>query len=329
MKRKVSFILLVTILLSTLIGCSSSMSSPTDENGSVKILLILASSGDTFRETLAKAAQDAAMSNHVQLDVVCSESSIETQASQIESAESSGYDIILCNPVSIDTTLQLEASAGDLPIVFINSSPDESLLKADKYMYVGSDEMVAGQYQAEYVLEKLSSKEEINVAIFKGEKGHPATNDRTESVKNALADSGKKINYVFVDIANWSTDEAKEMFNIFLSTKTPVDCVICNNDSMALGVIESCKENNIDLNTLPILGVDATSDGCKEIQNGNMAFTVYQSATGQGEAAVKLAVTLATGKSGSTVEGVSEDGLYIWVPFEKVDASNVANYIKK
>ena len=47
---------------------------------------------------------------------------------------------------------------------------------------------------------------------------------------------------------------------------------------------------------------------------------------GQGESAVYAAIALATGKDVTTLEGATEDGLYVWVPFEKVDSSNVKNY---
>ena len=63
-----------------------------------------------------------------------------------------------------------------------------------------------------------------------------------------------------------------------------------------------------------------------QIEDGKMDFTVYQSAVGQGESAVYAAIALATGKDVTTLEGATADGLYVWVPFEKVDSSNVKNY---
>ncbi|MGN0352803.1 MAG: sugar ABC transporter substrate-binding protein [Roseburia sp.] len=323
MKKKLGILLSIAMIgMFCFNGCSSTS---TANGGNIKVLLTL-NSMDTFRQMLVDAAQEEASAEGVQLDVMDAEESIENQVEHIKTAVAEDYDVIICGPVSADTVVELKANAGDTPIIFINSCPDDRRLESGKDIYVGSDESVAGQFQAEYVLDKFADKDEINVVLLKGPKNHSATNGRTSGAKQTLEASGKKINYVFEDYANWDTEQAKEMFEIFLKTGSPVDCVICNNDGMALGVVEACKEAKIDLSELPILGVDATADGCTAIENGEMAFTVYQSAVGQGEAAIEAAVKFAKGESIGEVEGVTEDEKYVWVPFERVDSSNVSEY---
>lgn len=323
MKKKWSMILVFLLCISMMSACAKG--SAVHNKADVKVFLTLSQS-DTFRKLLADAAKKTADSEGVKLDSADAAGSVEKQVEQIKSAVKEGYNAILCNPVNVEMALELEAAAGDLPIVFINSCPSDSRLKEGKYVYAGSDEKFAGQYQAEYILDKCANKSEINVVIMKGQQNHPATVGRTDALIDTLTASGKKINIVFNDYANWDQKTAQELFEVFLSTGQQFDCVACNNDSMALGIIDACKEKKVDMSGKMILGIDATADGCKAIENGDMAFTVYQSAAGQGEYCVKAAIALATGSKTTDLKYSSADGKYLWVPFEKVDKDNVKNY---
>ncbi len=53
---------------------------------------------------------------------------------------------------------------------------------------------------------------------------------------------------------------------------------------------------------------------------------MYQPTSEQIVAAVGAAEKLAAGQSIGDIEYATEDGKYILIPFEKVDASNVAQY---
>ena len=74
------------------------------------------------------------------------------------------------------------------------------------------------------------------------------------------------------------------------------------------------------------MGVDASAAGCQAIAEGRMDFTVYQPMSAQIAAAVEAAKKLADGESVSGMDGVTDDGKYILIPFEKVDIYNVAQY---
>ncbi len=318
---------ILAICLGTAVIAGACGDSGQDSGKNMKMLMTI-SKMDTFRQTLADGAQQAAAERGIQLEVADAEGIIENQVDQIQKAAADGYSAILCGAIDVDTAVELKASAAGLPIVYVNSRPNDKNLEKDSNMYVGSDDLMAGEFQAQYVLDQLASQNEINVVLIKGPSVHSATRGRTKGVKRTLEASGKKINYVFEDSADWSTEKAADLFEIFLRTGREADCVICNNDAMALGVAEACKKAGKDPGSLMILGVDATADGCAAIQNGEMAFTVFQPGPGQGQAAVEVAAALASGSSAKSVEGISEDGKYVWVPFEKVDSSNVSKYIK-
>lgn len=324
MKNKIITAMILLWCVVGMTACGKSGESGSAENGKGMTVLLALSDSDAFRTTLANAAQQAAEEAGMTLEIQNAEGSSEVQMNQIKNAADA--DAIICALCDGGTAQQMEVLAGEKPIIFINSCPDEDYLEKDQYVYVGSDETVAGQLQAEYVLEKYKDKDTLSVVIMKGEKMHSATKGRTAAAKAVLKASGKKIQYVYEDYADWDMDTAKRMFDLFLKTGQEVDCVICNNDSMALGVVQSAKEHQLSFSSLPILGVDATADGLEAVLSGEMACTIFQPAVGQGQAAVKAAIRLLNQESITTLEGAEENGCYVWVPFETVTKDNAGQY---
>ena len=120
MKKRAGMLFLAAWMMVCLWGCAGKESS--EAGGNTKIYLTL-SSADTFRTVLINSAKETAEKNGVTLDVHEAEDSIEVQVEQVKQAVEEGYDVIVCSPVDTDTALELEAIAGDLPIVFFNSCP--------------------------------------------------------------------------------------------------------------------------------------------------------------------------------------------------------------
>lgn len=330
MKKMFALCVCIIMLVGLITGCGNSNKTGSGDYKGVKVLYSTADTKDTFISMIEAAASNYAKEQGIEMNVVDAENDMVKQVADIKEAAKSGdYDAMVVCPVSADISTQIMDVAGDLPIVFINRSPVENRLKSDKYVFVGSDENDSAGFQADYLTKYFSDKGQTDVkaVLFQGEIGHAAASVRTATVKKDLKENGLNVEYVFNDTANWSRDKAQEMFNDFLKMGKEYDCVICNNDEMALGVIASMKENNIDPSTIPVVGIDATGDGCAAIKSGEMSFTVCQSATGQGAKAIQGAAVLAKGGSISSIEGANEMKTVIWVPFEPVDASNVDKYM--
>jgi inositol transport system substrate-binding protein len=73
--------------------------------------------------------------------------------------------------------------------------------------------------------------------------------------------------------------------------------------------------------------MDATPGGCKAVADDSMKLTVYQLVKDQGKSAVEAAIQLGSSGTLLNIENSTKDGKYIFVPFEKVDKSNVNKYI--
>lgn len=175
---------------------------------------------------------------------------------------------------------------------------------------------------------KEKGQTDVKYIMVCGTLGHYTTK-RTEGAIKALKDNG--INPIAATsdlVADYDRATAQDTVSPLINT-IDYDCVICNNDAMALGVIEAMKSKGVDPTEIPLVGIDATVDGCEAVKNGEMAMTVFQNPVGQGYGAVMAAINMITGKpinEGTEFE-TDESGRLVWVPFEPVYLDNVDEYM--
>lgn len=312
-------------------AASTSAEAPAAGEGSYEMTFIL-SLRDEFLSALEKGANDNCPSN-VKLTTQDAQNDAAKQQQMIESARNAGNAAIIINLVDPASAGSMLESAGDTPVVFVNRYPtDDSILEKGKCVYVGSDEMTSGKFQGEFLVDYFNEKgqKDITYVMIQGTLGQTSTTNRTASAIKALEDGGLNITLKGAELAGeYDRATAIEVFSPLISTgEVDFDCVISNNDAMALGVIEAMEQKGLNPGDIPIVGIDATADGRQAIKDGKLAMSVFQDPNGQGKGAILAAINLAEKKDlgeGSDYEA-NEDQTILWVPFEPVTPDNVADY---
>ena len=168
-KKLFASLLISLLVVGTMASCgNSSGGSGGSGGGGTKILFIMTDTNDTFRGTLSDAIVAAGKSQGVSLDMIETGDSVQDQLTAITEAKGKGYTVIILRSADANTAPQMNVASNDLPIIYVNAEPIKDHLEADKYIYVGSDELQSGQYQAEYVLKKLGNPKSRNANIFQG-----------------------------------------------------------------------------------------------------------------------------------------------------------------
>ena len=297
--------------------------------GGEKITLIM-SQRDEFLSSLEAGAKKAAAELGVNLVTQDANQDESKQIQYVQAAAADGQKAVIVNPINPSACQSIIDAAGDMKVVFVNRVPDDTSILNENAVYVGSDEHTSGKFQGDFLAEyfKKAGKTDIKYILLRGIEGQTSTTLRSESVLQALADNGINATETYAKSCLYDRTEAlNQMGNILADASKEFDCIICNNDSMALGAIEACTQAGRTID-FPIVGIDATADGRQAIKDGTLAMSVFQDPNGQGGGAVAAALNLINGaplNEGTNFE-VDETGFILWVPFEEVTPDNVADY---
>ena len=302
----------------------------SDSEGGANVTLIM-SSRDEFLSTLEAGALSAAEEAGISLTTQDAQNDQSKLLQYVETAKNNGNDAVIINLGDADAADAAVEAAGDMKVVFVNRRPSDAGILNENVVYVGSDEMQSGGYQGEYLAKYFNDqkKTDISYLLLKGTEGLVHTEQRTESVLKGLEDGGINAQEASAPlVADYDRATAQDMITPLITTKE-YDCIIANNDAMALGAIEALKAANIDPSTIPVVGIDATVDGVQAVENGELYMTVFQDADGQGYGACMAVSNMLQGKAineGTDFELAEDNEFISWVPFEPVTADNYTDY---
>ena len=184
------------------------------------------------------------------------------------------------------------------------------------YIYIGSQNVDAGEAQGEYLVKALP--ENAKILYFTGEPNDQQYIDRKQGLEDALTARD--------DIEILDEYNVKNSKDLGMSTAEDCimsydhfDAIVCQNDDAALGVVQALKTNDL-LGDVLVLGVDGSAPALESIKNGEMAMTAFQDAQAQAEAGAK---TFAQLRDGTDPKDIDD----IYIPFKIVTADNVDEYL--
>lgn len=236
------------------------------------------------------------------------------QNRQIKEFIDSKCNGIIINPVETTAagTIADTCSQAGIPLVFINSEPDESERKRweERHMGVSSvetDSKQAGTYQGQIILETPGKGDKnkdgiVSYVMIKGEAGSDAARYRSEYSIKALTEAGVKTEELFSGVGNWNREEGKKLAAQALSTYGPrIDVIFCNNDAMANGALEAVEEAGmIPGKDISLVGVDALQETVEYIKEGKITGTVLNDHQGQSQTAADTLIRLIRGEDAET-----------------------------
>lgn len=286
----------------------------------IKLGIVMKSLSNEFWRTLSEGYEQGAADAGIEIDIqATTDESDETgQQTMTEVLTSQGVDALMMSPISDSNLTAAVESANDAGVLTVNVNDG---LIAQANHYVGPNAYMNGQLAAEWISQQLGDTGEVAIVI--GMAKAFAARERTAGFKDWLTDNNSGLTLVAEQNADWDRQKAKDLAATWIQQYPDLKAIFCNNDTMALGVVEAVKEAELDI---LVVGVDGTGEAYESIRNGGMAATVdsfpYYMAQVATECTLRalagetLPSVVATPQALISAENVDQDAASIinWVP---------------
>lgn len=337
--RKTWFIFLLIIIM-LLPGCGNR---DVDKRKTLRVGVVLYAQDDSYVNALTDCLKqdfEAMESDELKIIMTVRDGNNEqsTQDDVVEEIIDAGCDVLCVDLVDRTAPSKIikMAKEEDIPIIFFNREPvREDLMKWEKLYYIGGDAQQSGVMQGEIAAEAIRADKQVDrnkdgkiqYVLLEGEAGHQDAIIRTDCSVKTLMNQGIKLEKLSYQFADWNRAQAEnKMTQLIEQYGDEIELVLANNDEMALGVLAAYDNLNYSKEERPLIfGIDGLQDVLAAVQEGTIQGTVYNDKEGQALQMARLAVDLFRGNPLSQYE--FQDERYIILPYQKVDPSNISDYI--
>ncbi|HZZ63787.1 MAG TPA: substrate-binding domain-containing protein [Roseiarcus sp.] len=276
-------------LLGGAVAVALALSAPAEAAGKqLKIIVSLPNMAFPFFVHMVDAMNgEATKLGGIDIAVADGTGSSPKQTADVEAAITQGVDGIIISPNEVDAmapALQ-EAVDAKVPVVTIDRRVDKV---PGILAHVGADNVKGGEAQGELIMKLFPNG--ASVMNLQGQSGSSPAIDRNKGLHNVLDTAKDKYKFVFEDTAAFDRSKGMAMAESALdSMKTPPDVIVCANDDMALGALQTLKARNL-VGKVKLIGFDALPEALGQIRDGNMTATIEQLPGGQSKGALDTMV---------------------------------------
>ncbi len=213
------------------------------------------------------------------------------QLSIAETMVTQGVSVLLLSPQTnsnLDPVLS-EAADAHIPVVNVN----DAVIPEARH-YVGNVQRDNGVRVARWFIKNRPAGGKV--AVIEGQAGVYAAAQRTDGFKSTLAkEGGGKFVVVASVPGNWDRQLSYDDATTILQQHPDLIGFYCNNDTMALGVVEAVKNANL-LGKVAVFGTDGIGDAYTSIRAGELTGTVDSFPVLTGEVALESALRIMVGE---------------------------------